>query len=689
MRGFGQDRLAAVRSRQLQDGRALRICPSLGARSSALARERDRRIESAAAPASRASAASASRSRLRRLWAPQRFAGRKSGLRAYQCGLALALLFLLQTALVNGLLLSGALGSLLSSATGVLRIDTGRSFSLWPGIVQLRQLHLEVLDGNVHLWLDVPRGRANILLRELLRRRFAARDVTGEHFVVRVRPKFEQLSERRRAALPPVSEPQQKSEGGEPAHLWPVRIEDSDAYYDELWISELRYLGEAHVRGGFELVPLQRLSIDPSDVELRAGGFTYGPEQRVLELGRAQLHAELPQTEVEQLPEQWRQRLAARVDLTGQVVDLAFIENLSPELKGLSGGSGELRLRAAAERGRWADDFELSYSTREVAYARGPWRGSSALAIRAGADAKDAPAPARRSESALPASLQVEQLRLDTGGKPVATLERLQAQAELGDSFPFGGPHALTLEIQGLSLDQLESLPERLRHGHFRPRSAELGRARAELDWRGGVASGKAEAHFQNASFAIDDWSLRQSGKLTLQGLRWKPEAPLRVSAITLDLDSVHIRHPGRDAIESWRLSAALEDVRFAPLTRRWTADFVLAVDDAKPALALLGVHGLPPGASDFLAMPGLKVHGRVDLAPKRQELSVDRGESKTIDVKGRLLRLDQQNHAAFLFRAAPLSLGVEVQPDGTHAKLFAGQGWLDQHLAQLNEPGD
>jgi len=652
-------------------------------RSSTLAQRQNRRIDTADAALSPASFAPIGRSRLRRLWAPQRWVGRKIGLRAYQCGLALAFLFLLQAVLINVLLLSGALSWFLSSATGVLRIDTGRSFSLWPGIVQLRRLHLEVVDSNVHLWLDVPRGHAHVVLHELLRRRFVAQNVSGEHFVLRLRPKFEQLSERRQAALPPVSSPAEKQETGKQGYLWPIRITNSDADYDELWISELRYLGAAHVRGGFELVPLQTLSLEPSDVELRAGSLRYGPEQLALSVEHAQVHAELLQTEVEQLSQQWNKMLMLRVELAGKVEDLAFVENWSPELEGLSGGKGELSVLAAVERGHRVGDFELAYSSRHVTYAHAPWSGSMALALSAHSDPK---LPAQQGEPPLPATLRVERLRLDVHGRRVATLEQLRADATLSDAFPPARPRSLTLDVQGLLLDQLEELPQQLRPGHFQPRSAELGRAHAEFAWRDGVASGQAEAHFRDASFAIGDWSLRQSGKATLQGIRWKPESKLRIAAATLDLQSVDIRHPGTEAIDSWRLNAALEDVRFAPLTRRWTADFLLAGDDAKPVLALLGVHGLPPGASDFLAMPGLKVRGSLDLAPKRQELSVDRAESQTIDVKGRLLRLGQENHAAFLFKAAPFSLGVDVQPDGAHPKLFAGQGWLDQHLAQLTE---
>jgi hypothetical protein len=83
--------------------------------------------------------------------------------------------------------------------------------------------------------------------------------------------------------------------------------------------------------------------------------------------------------------------------------------------------------------------------------------------------------------------------------------------------------------------------------------------------------------------------------------------------------------------------------------------------------------------------MPDLRVRGRLDLSPQRQEVVIERAESDTIDVQGRVIRQQEHNHAALLFRAAPLSLGVDVQPDDTSVKLFAGDDWLRAHLAQLS----
>jgi hypothetical protein len=621
----------------------------------------------------------------RRLWAPERLLGRHVGLRAYQLGLALAFLFLLHAVVVNALLLSGALGWLLGRATGVLRVDTGHSFSVFPGVVHLRQLHLEVKDSNVPRELEVPRGRANILLRELLARRFSAEGVSGEHFVLRLRPKFQDFPERRQAALPPLSEPATKSEQGEPAYLWPVRIGGTSAQYDELWVSELRYRGDALVSGGFELVPLERVSVYPSEVALRGGSLSYGPEQHVLELEQATVHAELRQTEVQELAQRWRENVALRVDLAGRVAELGFLANLSPTLEGISDGRGELRLLAAAERGRWVGDFDLAYAAQRIRYVQGVWTGSGALSVTAHASAGAAEEPA--GQGLVPVTVAVDDTRIDARQQRVASLEQARVDSNWTRAFPFALPEALVVDVQGLALERLEAVPKALRPGRWLPHSVHLARTHAELAWHEGVAKGSAETRFRDLSFAIGDWSLRQSGSLALAGVRFAGlDSPLRLSAAKLALDPVHIRGP-QTQIDSWRLALELDQLAFVPATQRWTAEFVAAGDDAKPVLSLLGVHGLPPGAADFLAMPDLRVYGSLDLAPERQELRVDRAESKTIDVKGRLVRRAQQNRAAFLFQAAPLSLGVDVQPGDTSVKLFVGDAWLRAHLDALTDP--
>jgi hypothetical protein len=611
---------------------------------------------------------------MRRLWVPEWLKAPHRGLRVYQFAVALALLFLLQLVLVNVLLFSGALGQLLSRSTGVVHVETGRSFSWWPGVVQLRELRLEVTDSNVHLELLVPAGRANISLRELLLRRFATASVTGQHFVLRVRPKFAALSAARTAALPPLSEPVSKPSTGKQPYLWPVRIAGLDAQFDELWVSELRYRGDARVQGGFELKPQERVSVDPSDVRLQGGTLTYGAEQPLLELRDARVQAELRETSVDALLQAWRRNLSARVELDGSVADLAFLSNLFPELEGLSDGRGELQLRAAAERGEWIGGFDLEYAAPRVAYANGPWQGTLALTLAAHTE----------DVEALPATLRLRELALELQGRQLAALERAQLGLELTRAFPIVASQAVELELHGLRLQGLEALPRALRPGRWRPSSLSVPRLHAALTWREGAASGSADLQFRDFEGSYRGWSLQQSGALVLRGVHWKgPGHKLRASGLALDLERVRLRHESTD-IDDWKLRLELSELAYAPLARRLTAGVLAAAADARPVLSLLGVPSPPPGVYDVLAMPDLKVRGRLDLSPEQQDITLERAESKTIDVRGRWLRDGEQAHAALLFQAAPLSLGVEVAPSGTSVKLFASEDWLRSRLQRL-----
>jgi hypothetical protein len=596
-------------------------------------------------------------------------------------GLGLAALFVLHALVVTSLLWTGGLGWLLERSTGVLKVQAGRSFSLWPGVVQLRQLHLEVTDSNVHLSLDVPSGRANVALSELLRRRFVTRSVTGEHLVLRLKPLFRALTEERRAALPPLSEPKPSTQQSEPTYLWPIRIAGLAATFDELWVSELRYLGDARIEGGFELVPLQHVSVDPTEVGLSGGTLHYGAEQRVLEVRQLAFAATLPETSVEELKQAWRERTEVRLDLTGRVLDLAFAGNLLPELGALSGGQGELSVRAAAERGRWVGPFELDYATGHVGYDLDGLRGSTAIALAAHAPASpEGPG----SASMLPAELSVRELSIQREQSQLVRLQEARLALQLTRDFPFAMPRSVRLTLDDLRLSQLDQLPRSLAPASWSPRAARVPRAHAELDWGKGALEGGAELSFADVSFGLGDWSVRQSGQLSLDGLRWPgPGFKLRLSVLRLDLDPLSLQH-AETKIDSWQLKLQLADVALAPRERRLVADVVVRGDDARPALSLLGLHNLPRGADNFLAMADLRVFGHVELAPEWQSLSIARAESKTIDVRGRFVRRNANSHAALLFKAAPLSLGVAVKPSDTSFKLFAGDAWLDTQLSAL-----
>ncbi|HKO91690.1 MAG TPA: hypothetical protein VJU61_11080, partial [Polyangiaceae bacterium] len=515
------------------------------------------------------------------LWSPEQLRAARARLYLYRAGLVLSALFVGHALLVNALLWSGALGSFLGKASGTLIVDTGRSFSVWPGVVQLRQLHLEVIDSNVHLELDAPVGRANISLFALLRRHFSARDVTGEHFVLRLRPRFRDLPEHRQPALPPLSDRAEEPAGSEAAFLWPIRIQNSSASYDELWISELRYRGRAFVSGGFELVPQQRVRVDPSDVALDPGVVSYGPEAAVLDVQRLRLHAELRETPTEQLQQRWRQQVSFGVDLSARVLDVAPVSKLVAETEGLSGGAGDLSLQGAAREGQWVGDFLLEYGTPALRYARGDWRGTSAVSVSAATpDASSAPAA-----SALSATVLVQNAQLDAESQRLAELAECRVSAELGRSFPLSIPHAAEFTLKGLALDGLEAVRGHLPlPRHFLPGGGRLG-ARASWRWQDERFTGKFALDFDGLRFAYEDWSFRQDGTLRLDQVSWRgPGHKIHLSGASLELKRVRLVHPDL-TIDSWWVRTELERAALAPLGKRLRAEFLARGDDAAPVL--------------------------------------------------------------------------------------------------------
>jgi hypothetical protein len=208
--------------------------------------------------------------------------------------------------------------------------------------------------------------------------------------------------------------------------------------------------------------------------------------------------------------------------------------------------------------------------------------------------------------------------------------------------------------------------------------------ARADLRWRGERVTGSARAELKAVEFAHGDWVFTQSGQLDLIGLSWQvSQRRGRFERIALSLDDVRLRHP-EAKIDDWHFALECDDLRMSSGPEELHAGFVVRSDDAKPALVLMGVRGLPPGVDQFLAMPNLRVRGELDVSSKTQDVTIQRAESDTIDVRGRFVRQDGENHAAVLFKARPLSLGVRVDREDSGFQLLATDSWLASELARL-----
>jgi hypothetical protein len=630
-----------------------------------------------------ASGGTASRARgaASRIWTPRWLPPARWARWGYHTLLGVVALFGLHVIAINVFLLSGSLDRLLLQKTGgIVKLDTATSFSLWPGLVHLRGLRLEVIDSNVHLEIVVPRGRTKVRLSRLLAKQFTTSSIAGEHLSVRVRPKFRALSPRRRQALPPLEDAKESGAPSEPERLWGIELAGIDAHFDELWISELRYRGHARIDGGFELRPTEALEIHPSRVQLEPGQLTYGPDEPILSPTRARFEARLPETPVAELPVRWRERISFALDVAAKVESVRFVEALAPPLAGLSGGEGELTALARAEGGRWVDELALSYATSSIRYAREAKqaRASVRIGVRA-----------RSNDQKIEVDAGIDSFVLTRGAERLASLDAATVRGALGRGFPFPEPEDVSLSLREMMLAGLaplgafDMLPAAMRaHG---------GKivARAELRWHDDRVTGSARAELRAVEFTHGDWTFTQSGQLDLIGLSWRvSHRGGRVERAALRLDDVQLRHPDAK-IDDWHFALDCGDLRFSSARTELHAGFIARSDDAKPALVLMGVRGLPPGVDRFLAMPNLRVLGELDLSPKTQDVTIQRAESDTIDVRGRFVRQDGENHAAVLFKARPLSLGVRVDRKDSGFQLLATDSWLASELTRLPPGGE
>ncbi len=260
-------------------------------------------------------------------------------------------LYVLYVVLVNVLLFSGGLAWLLHELAPVVRLETGRSFSLWFFRVELRELRLSVMDGSLHLEIEVPRGQVQIRGDRLLSSTFQTSHLEGRELVVRLRPKYDDLDEERRAALPDLPDKYDPlvEEESSPDDLWSHALHGLDIELDEIWISEFRHLGTAHVRGGFAISPMRSLAIDPSDVRL-SGELRFGRERTIAAPWDVQARMRVPKTHFDRSPP-WED-IEVRARLDAKVTDAGFLRSFfgSPSGPRLERGVLDAELEVTLER---------------------------------------------------------------------------------------------------------------------------------------------------------------------------------------------------------------------------------------------------------------------------------------------------------------------------------------------------
>ncbi len=643
-----------------------------------------------------------------------------------------AALIVAYVAIANGFLWLGGV-RWLYAGTQNIRIEYSHAWTLWPGVVHVRDLSVFVQDHNVQTSLRFERAEISIRLTELPRRVFHARRVRGDGFQFRFRHRVMPESAKLPAvaALPsiPGFEDPPIFEAGPPEpplsedeyDLWTIELDDVDVAAGDVWIEQFRYIGRARAKGAFRLRPARQLWVGPASLAFEPGVLVTAGEDAVTSFFGS-IECEVRPFDVRKPKGLEVMRfISAKLRVHGDIDTGAAVEVFLPK------GS-------RVEPHQAVLDADVTLSEGILAASSRVRVSGSRLAIRAGSVA---------TQLGNPWELIATGDDIGPGG----LVRALVSTGSLANDDRCG---AMTLGVSGVSFDVASSTRDTVvpwgiqrAQASVRALSAEgqwddlhlSGRAAGELTVVPGTSEGterevtfKASAEtvrIRNDGEPSKRWSVevpqaRVSARL--QGDRFAGPvsviatgAKASVGAVGTKFDlSVDVRSEAGDVDARETTIAGNIDVRNASLSKGerrvddWWANvhfdrmrlrlerglefsgrLSARLRDGLPGLLVLAEKDKVP---EWLptVLPLNRLTGVLDVQRSCHAMFVDfpRLEGGPLVGRGRLLNSPGQTEGAVLVQfggAGMLSAGIDLGGAGSRVAPFAGDKWLTERLARMD----
>jgi hypothetical protein len=576
-----------------------------------------------------------------------------------------------------------------------VELDYSSAYSVWPGLVHVRGLALQVQDYQNQLSVAADSGVVKVSLHDLLFRRFHATDVSLSGLAFRFRQKVEPRDGMQPyvAAFPPIrgfADPPVLS-GEEPPpvpdaeyDLWQIAIDKVDAELRELWILEYRYLGLGSVRGGFRLQPGRYFAVYPAAVQLKRGTLSIGDE---VGAGRLELAVEghIEGTDVRQV-----QGAALAEKMTGSV--RASIEEL--ELGVLDARGGEGRRWQVDGRGRLSVNASMTHGRLE--------EGSSA--------GLDVPKLVLRAPFGKLAGETSSTLRAGPGGliEWVTTSPRFS----LANSSPYPGPvlgtprlaltvHAETLgrapTLRGFELDvpslvvpSLGWAERWVKRSGVPIRVGGRMEGRAHLSFAAGRGPrAKVRLRLADADLSTERVRAALGGRVDVELEPTDGDRPSSRGRIDIELDGVEVERI-RERSKPFRAVLRLPDLRLAlepePVLSSGVDAFATPADSLL-SLAL-GSPMLEDLAADVFSLKRLEAQARVNLSARSLRVELAKAESGTLTGQGFWQRPAAGDaRGAFLISSKVANVGISLVGSDTTTAWFVSDDWLSSGQPPAPEP--
>lgn len=579
-------------------------------------------------------------------------------------GVGVALLLL-----VNGLLATGTLGSLLSHGFERMTVTWEHGWSLWPDHVHVKNLRIWRRESNGDTWeLRMESAEVNLSLSSLFRRRLEADSVLVRGLRVRLEI----------GANPAGTGPQE----GVPKEPWAIVLRGVrvEGVRELAWGNNV-LTGIAEATGEMELVPGLSLAVRDAHARLGEGELTHrGGRVAHIEEGTATCDIEAGRDETGALDV--ASGLSGRLQLSATLPSVTTFQRWVPQLAEaeLEGGAGRLRADVRVKEGRIEPESVMDGSGEPVTLpvgllrVRAPWRFHGE--VRA------------KQDGQASAGIQLVLAPVKLEGRKGQVLETSELKVSLESPAPrLGEPlhdvHASLHVAQSDPLD-LRVLNDWLGQAF----EVDSGQARLEGSTRAHPSDGGGTAHLELKTEGLQaHWGGAKLGGSVALEIDARKLA-LHHTTVTFDGSQLLLRdisvRTRDDQERHWDGTLSFPDATLklspAVLEGRFTGSF----SNAAPFIALLTAKtSLPHVLSPLLQAKDLKLSGAVMLESSGAKVEKLRVDGDGLELRGGVELAGESAHAVLLVKVGVLPLGVEVTSDGTHVQVMHPYDWYQEKTGE------
>ncbi|MDP9033496.1 MAG: hypothetical protein M3O50_01710, partial [Myxococcota bacterium] len=602
---------------------------------------------------------------------------------------------------MNVFLMTGALGRVVSFDPESFTVRYASAWSVLPGYVHARNLFIRSKDGHVEFELRIDRCTFQAALSDLMRRKFTATSVRGEGVVFRARRRLapEDATPRVLAALPPIEGleavpllgPQKPPPDDANYKLWSVQLANVEARsVRELWIDEIRLVGDMDVRGAFSLRPLRWVTIGPASVTLRRGRVTRGDDllaepvtgtldvtvdgfdpravegaevMRFLSV-RSALHAALPRFE--------------------SVGALLAPGTTAPPL--LVRGQGSAECNLIVRRGVLASPSHIELVADSLAVelqhklVEAQLRAVADIAEVAGSEALDATVEARKVRL-VEQSFDVSPLSAERAELKVRSRELDLANSPFRDT-------AFSINVPSVQVPDARILNAWSSAGGALRVAAGRGTCGAHVDVGDGSAHGNLVLGLDGLRVVEQDgWTVAGNLRMQLSLRSWNSSPSTRG---TMDWSGSHIDLADvstTGGTSGWwakiELPSAALELHPSPLFR---AHVAVTARDARPLASLFAAKsGVPPWLVPLFSTDDLRAAANLRASPMSVEMRDLVATAGGFRVEAGWAKRGPKTHALALVELGPLAAALETDDGDTQFQLLDADGWYRRRaLASL-----